>query len=277
VLVALAILVIGVSALATMTNHARRSAVAAEELSTAQLACQTRVNEMLSGIRTITPSFNEAVTGLDNWFLSVELFPATKPGMTVLRVQISRRQPPGSVTSRVAGADFFEITQWVGNARIDSQLLQAMQQNPYSLTTGGMMMPNMPGGMNNTMGGGPASLTDFVTGNQIPGAVSGGMMPLDGFGTMPNAPPPLSLGDDTGNTSSAFMTSEQRRAYRESLSPNRPTSASQTAMGQTMPVIDLPDAPPPLELPFAAPFDAAAASSPVSPGDAPEMDDEAGP
>jgi len=270
VLVALAILVIGVSALATMTNQARQSAKAAEELSSVQLACQTRVNEMLSGIRTITPSFNEAVTGLDDWFLTTELFPATKPGMTAVRVHMSRRQPPGgTTTARVAGADFFEITQWVGNARIDSQLLQAMQQNPYSLTVGGMMMANQPGGMmGGMMGGGPANLTDLMTANNtIPGGGFAGGMPNNmmrpyagGFGsafdTIPDAPPPLSLDNGTGTRTTAFTTSEERRAFRESRAQNSLQTAGQSAMPD-----DLPDAPPPLDIPLEDPFDANASAA----------------
>ena len=309
VLVALTVLIIGFSALATMTNQARQSARAAEELSTAQLACQTRINELLSGIRTITPVFNEAVTGLDNWFLTVELFPATKPGVTAVRVQMSRNQPPGGTAARVAGADFFEITQWIGNTRIDPQLLRAMQQNPYSLTVGGMMSANTPAGMMR----GPTSLVDASMANTIPGGMmqnsmmQTGMLPsFDAYGTMPDAPPPLSLGNDTDNPSSPFTTSEQRRAYRDSLRQNsRQTMAGQIAidqnsMGQTvLPDINMPDAPPPLALPLEAPIastigatttpatlsppppDDVPATSPTtntgSPGDVPSTDDTPSP
>ncbi|MCL2119275.1 MAG: hypothetical protein FWH27_12695 [Planctomycetaceae bacterium] len=272
VLVALTVLIIGFSALATMTTRARRAAVAAEELSTAQLACQTRVNEMLAGVRPFTPVFREPMTGLDAWFLTVELFPASKPGVTAVRVQISRDRQPGDTTTRHAGTDFFEITHWINNSRLGPELLQAMQRNPYALTVAGMT-PNPMGAMTPGMSG-PSSLTDSPAGDGLAGGMTqGGMMPFDYSGGVSEIPPPLSLPSESDGSTRAFPTSEDRRAYRESLS-QRVRPANGAADIDPL-AIDLPDAPPPLDLPLDDPLASTigATATPTTPSLPPPPDD----
>ena len=199
VIIAMAVLIAGFAALTMMVNRARQAAIAAEELSIAQLACQTRVNEMLAGVRPIGPAFNEPVAELDHWHMTTELFPTTKPGLTAVRVQLFRERQPGDVSGRRAATGLFEITSWVDNSRLDTQIVQALQRNPYSMMFGGQMQGTMQNGpFGNQLGGVGTSLADsMVTGDigmmpGIPGAMTfdmpntmtGGMQDNSSFGGM---------------------------------------------------------------------------------------------
>ena len=259
VLIAFTVLIIGFSALTTMTTRARRAAIAAEELSTVQLTCQTRINEMLAGIRPFSPVFREPITGLDAWFLTVELFPASKPGITAVRAEMSRDRQPGEISARFGGTDSFAVTHWVTNSRLDPQLVETMQRNPYALTVAGMM-PSPQYGMGDMMGG-ANSMVDMFAGGSMPGNMGGGgfaggmsggfagsgsLPPFD-YSDMSDTPPPLLLDDETNSTTSGFTTSEQRRQYRESLVQRRtPTSSD---------IDPFADTPPPLELPLNDPLE----------------------
>ena len=222
VLVALTVLIAGFTALSTMTNHARRAAIAAEELSVAQLACQTRINEMLAGIRPVAAAFNESVPELDHWYMTTELFPATKPGLTTVRIQMHRERQPGD-TGGFGGTNSFEITSWIDNTRLDPQLVQALQRNPYSMMMGGMPQQNMFGPNMGTSGNMDLAAAMASSGMGMPSAIpgptmydmSGGMsqggLPMFDTTNSGSAPPPLSLGDDLGDTSTASSPFGQSR------------------------------------------------------------------
>ena len=216
VLVALAVLIAGFTALSTMTNHARRAAIAAEELSVAQLACQTRINEMLAGIRPVAAAFNESVPELDHWYMTTELFSATKPGLTTVRIQMHRERQPGD-TGGFGGTNSFEITSWIDNTRLDPQLVQTLQRNPYSMMMGGMPQQNMfdPNmGMSDNMDlaaamassgmGMPSAISGPTMYDMSGGMSQGGELPMFDTTNSGSGPPPLSLGDDFGDTSTAL-------------------------------------------------------------------------
>ena len=223
VLVALAVLIAGFTALSTMTNHARRAAIAAEELSVAQLACQTRINEMLAGIRPVVAAFNESVPELDHWYMTTELFPATKPGLTTVRIQMHRERQPGD-TGGFGGTNSFEITSWIDNTRLDPQLVQTLQRNPYSMMMGGMPQQNMFGPNTGMSGGMDLAAAMASSGMGMPSAIpgptmydmSGGMsqgggLPMFDTTDSGSGPPPLSLGDDFGDMSTASSSFGQSR------------------------------------------------------------------
>jgi len=277
VLVALTVLIIGFSALTTMTTRARRAAIAAEELSTVQLTCQTRVNEMLAGVRPFTPTFHEPVTGLDDWFLTVEMFPASKPGITAVRAQMYRERQSGNTQTRHAGTDFFEITHWINNSRLDAEMVQAMQRNPYAMTAAAAMMQNpqnaMGGGMMPPGMTGSASLVDTMMAGMPGGGFAGGMPPRNFSGAMPDMPPPLTIGGDTGGSNSSFVTSEQRRTYRDTLNSQRRTPVPldiDPISGDPLNVDPLadntPDVPPPLDIPPNDPLDSTVSPQPPATG-----------
>lgn len=257
VLVALAVLIAGFTALSTMTNRARRAAIAAEELSIVQLACQTRINELLAGVRPITPSFNEPVAELDYWYMTTELFPASKRGLTVLRVQMQRERQPGDATGGYGGGNSFEISSWVDNTRLDQQIVQALQRNPYAMMIGGQTQGGMfgnPGmGMSGGMMGG-SSIADSMAATgmgmmpAIPGGATfdmqsgmsgstmGGGLPMFDMTGAGDDIPPLSLGDDSGGASTGSTSFDRGGMFP----PGSPPGGAFTD-------------PPPLDLPIEIP------------------------
>jgi len=122
VLLALVVLVIGIAALTSLIDHAQSDAQIAAELSAAQIACQTRLNEMLGGVRPIVPVSNEPVPNLPYWFFSVDLQPAEKIGLTSVRAAVDKERSASDVRIHRAGIDHFELVCWVNTDRIPQNM-----------------------------------------------------------------------------------------------------------------------------------------------------------
>ncbi|MDR1385572.1 MAG: prepilin-type N-terminal cleavage/methylation domain-containing protein [Planctomycetaceae bacterium] len=215
ILLSLTVLTAGLAALSAMTSRAGRTAAAAEELSSAQLACKTRINEILAGAKPIAPTFREPISGLEHWFLSIELMPTNKPELTAVSVSASRERLPSDTNSRMGGANRFEITIWINNARIDNNILLALQQNPYGGMIGNLNPPNRFSG---------SSTPPFDT------ATTSASLPMSTTG---EAAAPLSLLENetdmtniNSEESATLSSSERRRQYRESLRQSRDPSAT---------------------------------------------------
>ncbi|MDR1491530.1 MAG: prepilin-type N-terminal cleavage/methylation domain-containing protein [Planctomycetaceae bacterium] len=228
ILFTLAVLAAGLAALYAMTDRAGRTATAAGELSVAQLACKTRINEMLAGIKPVAPTFREPINELEDWFLSVELAPTNKPELTAVQISAYRERLPNDPTARIVGdADHFEMTVWINNARIDDDVLLALQQNPYRGMIGGLSPQSRVSGSSlSPFDRTPTSANLFAsTTEEIVAPLS---LPENETGATNRNP------DESATTSSA----ERRRQYRESLRQNREPDATANET----------NTPPPLEI-----------------------------
>jgi type II secretory pathway pseudopilin PulG len=85
----------------------RRSALAAEELAEAQRICQTRLNEIVVGLRPLEPVDDSPLDDEPGWRWSVEMEPAKAPGMVSLRVTVIQDVPEGKHARR------FALVRWV--------------------------------------------------------------------------------------------------------------------------------------------------------------------
>ncbi len=109
IFLAIAVLLIGLLAITKLTGLARRDSTQAEELAIVQLACQTKMNELLAANNRSTAAINEQpITGVRNWFLSVGYFSVGREGL--LGIKILARKPaeePAEADQR------FELVRWV--------------------------------------------------------------------------------------------------------------------------------------------------------------------
>ena len=82
----------------------------ADQLSIAQLACQTRLNEMLSGAAPIQPVAGEPIAELPGWSLSVAASSAPQPGLVELRVTAAKA---ATATGQGAAGKQFTLVRWI--------------------------------------------------------------------------------------------------------------------------------------------------------------------
>lgn len=81
IIVSLLILILGMAALAHLTNLATHESRRAESLSRAQIAVQSRLNEMLASRDKIESSTGNSLAGLPNWTLDITVTPEEKAGL----------------------------------------------------------------------------------------------------------------------------------------------------------------------------------------------------
>jgi len=107
-LIAMIILLLGLSAIYHLNNSSRTVSIAAEELAFVQLACQTKMNELLaSKTRPIRSGSVERIPSASGWEMSVVTFPLNHPGIYGVRV-MARKQ--GTALTDPHGS--YELVRW---------------------------------------------------------------------------------------------------------------------------------------------------------------------
>ena len=108
-LIAMTILLLGLSAIYHLNNASRTASVAAEELAFVQLACQTKMNELLaSNTRPIQTGSVEMVPNTNGWSMSVATFSLNRQGIYGVRITAGKR---GAATADTYGS--YELVRWV--------------------------------------------------------------------------------------------------------------------------------------------------------------------
>jgi len=107
-LIAMAILLMGLSAIYHLNNNSRATSVAAEELAVVQLACQTKMNELLaSNTRPIRAGSIEAIPHTNGWTMSVATFSLNRPGLYGVRITAKKQ---GAAVTDING--YYELVRW---------------------------------------------------------------------------------------------------------------------------------------------------------------------
>jgi len=108
-LIAMTVLLLGLLAIYQLNNASRTASMAAEELAFVQLACQTKMNELLaSNTRRIPVGAVEAIPNTNNWVMSVTTFSLNQPGVYGVRITAQKR---GAAAGDVNGS--YELVRWV--------------------------------------------------------------------------------------------------------------------------------------------------------------------
>ena len=107
-LIAMTILLMGLSALFHLNNTSRATSLAAEELAIVQLACQTKMNELLaSNTRPIRPGPVGRIPNINGWEMNIATFSLNRPGIYGVRV-IAKKQ--GASPTDANGS--YELVRW---------------------------------------------------------------------------------------------------------------------------------------------------------------------
>ena len=108
-IIAMTILLLGLSALFHLNNESRIASVAAEELATVQLACQTKMSELLatSNGAIITGAATE-IPNAKGWRMSIEKKPLNRKGIVAIRIFAVKQDVPA--TDRNGR---YELVRWI--------------------------------------------------------------------------------------------------------------------------------------------------------------------
>ena len=114
ILFATTILTIGLITVLSITQSARHRSQASSNLATAQLACQTAINELLAAQQPIAPVPLRDIEGLRNWKLTVSLYSSAFQGLSVIHVTALEYLPQGDISTGVS----YQLLRWVPSERI---------------------------------------------------------------------------------------------------------------------------------------------------------------
>jgi hypothetical protein len=114
VLLATSILLGCVVVLAQLARIGRRHAESTQDLSTAQLLCQSKLNELLAGASPAEPVQSEPFEDHPGWVYSLEVSSAGQLGMTALSVTVAKDDSDRrSANQGARPAKQFTLVRWV--------------------------------------------------------------------------------------------------------------------------------------------------------------------
>ena len=122
VLLAVTILLIGLTAVFHTSRSALQRMSAARELTEAQNACQSVLHELLAQTSPIQPDVGRAVERLPNWRIRVDIYPAPQPGLYVLHLSAQQFSTENGTLLGVK----YQLLRWVAAERVqlpDEQLM----------------------------------------------------------------------------------------------------------------------------------------------------------
>ncbi len=122
VLLATAILLGCLIVLGQLAAVGRDHARSAEDLTTAQLLCQTKLNEVLAGVTPVRTVEQEPLEETPGWVYSIEVDSLGQPGLVSLRVTVSEDVGEVESGSEERPATQFTLTRWIRDPDRDADV-----------------------------------------------------------------------------------------------------------------------------------------------------------
>lgn len=113
VMLATSILLACLIVLGELASVGRRHARDAEQLTTAQLVCRSRLNEILAGAAPLESQAASEIPELPGWSCKVEVEPLGRYGLSSVTVTVARVAPATSETPTASGGKSFSLTRWI--------------------------------------------------------------------------------------------------------------------------------------------------------------------
>ena len=126
VLLTAAILLLGLTAIFQTTRSALQQMSAARELTEAQNACQSVLNELLAQASLIQPNTGRKIEHLPHWSIRVDIYPAPQPGLHVLHLSAQQFSP---IDDTLLGVKY-QLIRWVPTERV--RLPEPVEMQPFS-------------------------------------------------------------------------------------------------------------------------------------------------
>ena len=113
ILLAMAILLVGLTAVFHTTRTALQRMTMTRELTEAQNACQAVFNELLARSSPIQPDEGKTVEHLPHWKIRVDIYPAPQSSLYVLHLSAQQFSPDGALPS-----SRYQLIRWVPAERV---------------------------------------------------------------------------------------------------------------------------------------------------------------
>ena len=113
ILLATSILLGSLIVLGNLAAVGRMHAEDADGLTTAQLICQTKLNEILAGLEPIRPVENEPLADAPSWVYSVEVESVDRLDLASLRVTVSEDVAELDDATQGRRGEWFALTRWI--------------------------------------------------------------------------------------------------------------------------------------------------------------------
>ena len=113
ILVATALLLVGLTAVFHTTRSALYKMQASKDLTEAQNACQAVLNELLAQSAPIQPDSGKTVEHLPHWKILVEIYPAPQPGLYVLHLSAQQFTQDGTLLGTR-----YQLIRWISAERV---------------------------------------------------------------------------------------------------------------------------------------------------------------
>jgi prepilin-type N-terminal cleavage/methylation domain-containing protein len=117
VLIATAVLVLGLAAVFGASKSAQQRAAASAELTDIQLACQSAINELLVQPQPIQSGLSLNIEGLPDWKIIVECYPSPQKGLVVLHLSAQQFLPVSNIPLGIR----YQLLRWIPEERIRSE------------------------------------------------------------------------------------------------------------------------------------------------------------
>ena len=113
ILLATSILLGSLIVLGQLAAVGRRHAEDADALTTAQLLCQTKLNEILAGLEPIRAVEREPLADAPGWVYSVEIESVDRLGLSSLQVTVSEDVAELGDATQARRGKRFALTRWI--------------------------------------------------------------------------------------------------------------------------------------------------------------------
>ena len=114
ILLTTAVLLVGLTVVFQTTHSALQQMSTARQLTAAQNACQSVLNELLAQSAPIRPDTGKMVVNLPNWKIRVDLYPAPQPRLYVLHLSAQQFSPQDNM---LIGTKY-QLIRWIPTERV---------------------------------------------------------------------------------------------------------------------------------------------------------------
>ena len=113
ILLTTAILLVGLTVVFQTTKSALQRTAEARDLTEAQNACQSVLNELLAQSAPIQPDSGRSVDNLPNWKIKIDIYPASQTGLYVLHLLAQQFSLDGTLVGIK-----YQLLRWVPAERV---------------------------------------------------------------------------------------------------------------------------------------------------------------
>lgn len=114
IVIATGVLVIGLAAVFGMAQSARKKSVAASDLASVQLVCQTTLNELLARQSPIEAFAPKNLVEVPEWKIALWIYPSPQTGIYVLHLTTQKFTASGDPYS----GSQYQLIRWVPQHRV---------------------------------------------------------------------------------------------------------------------------------------------------------------